>query len=37
MIMSFLGCIGHVMSGSGLQDVLEQLYASNTVAHILSG
>lgn len=25
------------MSGSGLQDVLEQLYASNAVTHILSG
>ena len=28
-IMSFLGCIGHIMSGCGLQDALEQLYASN--------
>ena len=36
-IMSFLGCIGHIMSGCGLQDVLEQLYASNAVTHILSG
>jgi len=32
-IMSFLGCIGHIMSGCGLQDVL---YASNAVTHILS-
>ena len=36
-IMSFLGCIGHIMAGSGLQEVLEQLYASNVVSHILSG
>ena len=36
-IMRFWGCIGHVMLGSGLQDVLEQLYVSNAVAHILSG
>jgi len=35
-IMSFLGCIGHIMSGYNLQDVLEQLYASNAVTHILS-
>ena len=32
--MSFLGCIGHIMSGCGL---LEQLYASNAVTHMLSG
>ena len=35
--MSFLGCIGHVMVGSGLQDVLELVYAKNAVGHILSG
>ena len=36
-IMSFLGCIGHIMSGCGLQDLLEQIYASNAVTHMLSG
>ena len=36
-LMSFLGCIGHIMAGSGLQSVLEQVYASNTVTHILTG
>jgi len=36
-IISFLGCISHIMSGCGLQDVLEQLYASNAFTHILSG
>ena len=35
--MSFLGSIGHLMAGSGLQDVLESFYASNTVVHMLSG
>ena len=36
-IMSFLGSIGHIMSGCGLQDCLELLYASNAVIHMLSG
>ena len=36
-LMSFLGCIGHIMSGSGLQSVLEQVYASNFAIQILSG
>ena len=35
--MSFLGSIGHLMAGSGLKDVLESFYASNTVVHMLSG
>ena len=35
--MSFLGCIGHLMSGSGLQELLEVVYSANTVTHILSG
>jgi len=35
--MSFLGCIGHAMSGSGLQELLEVVYSANTVTHILSG
>ena len=35
--ISFLGCIGHIMSGSGLREVLEVIYSSNTVAHMLSG
>lgn len=36
-IMSFVGSIGHIMDGSGLRDVLELMYASNTVPHLLSG
>ena len=36
-MMSFLACIGHLMTGSGLHEVLETVYASNTVAHIIGG
>ena len=36
--MSILGAIGHIMGGSGLQEVLECIYASNTtVGHGLVG
>ena len=35
--MSFLGSIGHLMAGSGLREVLELIYASNAVDHILTG
>lgn len=35
--MSFLGSIGHLMAGSGLQELLETIYAGNSVKHILSG
>ena len=35
--MSFLGSIGHLMAGTGLQELLEMIFASNTVTHILSG
>ncbi|CAH3187344.1 unnamed protein product [Porites lobata] len=35
--MSFLGCIGSIMSGSGIEELLECVYASNTVGHTLSG
>ena len=35
--MSFLGCIGHLMAGSGLKEVLELVYATNAVGHMLSG
>lgn len=37
MEMSFLGSIGHLMAGTGLQELLEVVYASNTVPHMLSG
>ncbi len=35
--MSFLGCIGHLMGSSGLQEMLESIYAPNAVVHMLSG
>ncbi len=37
MEMSFLGSIGHLMSASGLQQILELVYAPNAVIHILTG
>lgn len=35
--MSFIGSIGHLMAGSGLQELLETVYANNTVTHMLNG
>ena len=35
--MSFLGAIGHLMNASGLQPMLETIYAGQTVPHMLSG
>ena len=35
--MSFLGCIGHLMGGTWLQEAFELLYAENVVVHILNG
>ena len=35
--MSFYGSIGHLMVGSGLQSILELIYAEHTVPHMLSG
>ena len=35
--MSFLGSIGAVMKGSGIEESIEQIYAENTVQHIISG
>ncbi|CAC5372535.1 unnamed protein product [Mytilus coruscus] len=35
--MSFLGSISRLMAGSGLHEVLETVYASNGVNHMLSG
>ena len=33
-LMSFLESIGHLLSGFGLNDVLEVVYAGNTIPHI---
>ena len=35
--ISFHRCIGHLMAASGLQELLELIYAPNTVVHMLSG
>ena len=35
--MSFLGCTGQLMAKSGLQELLELIYASNAVVHMLTG
>ena len=37
IMMSFLGAVGYIMDGSGLREVLEHVYAPNTVPHLLSG
>ena len=36
-IMSFLGSIGSLMKGSGLEEALEQVYGPNAVAHMMTG
>ena len=36
-LMSFLGSVGYLMEGSGLDRLLEAVYAKNTVPHIMSG
>ena len=36
-IMSFLSSIGHLMSYSGLCEVLELIYGENAVIYMLSG
>ena len=35
--MCFLCCIGHLMAASGLQELLELIYVSNAVVHMLTG
>ena len=37
LMMSFAGSIGSLMKGSGLMEALQNVYAENTVEHILSG
>ena len=36
-MMSFMGSVGHLMVGSGIQDILEQIYEDNVVKHMISG
>ena len=35
--MSFLGCIGHLMAGTGLEELLALINANNAVVHMLTG
>ncbi|KAK3923560.1 Tyrosine--tRNA ligase [Frankliniella fusca] len=37
LIMSYLGCICEIMSGSGLEDLFATVYAKNSVPQIMSG
>lgn len=37
LLMSFIGAIGYIMSGSGLEDIFKLIYAENCVQHIMSG
>ena len=37
VLMSFLGAIGHLMAGSGLEEILKLVYASNAVTKMLEG
>ena len=36
-LMSFLGSIGVLMKGSGVEDLFTEVYAENSVSHIISG
>ena len=36
-LMSFIGSVVHVMGGSGLEEVLTEICAENSVLHMLSG
>ena len=36
-MISFAGSIGSLVKGSGLKEALQNVYAENTVEHILSG
>ena len=37
LMMSYVGSLGFVMKGSGLQEALETIYGSNTVEHMFTG
>ena len=37
MITSYLGCIGYIMSGSGLDVLWGTIYAEDSVAHMMTG
>lgn len=37
LLMSFMGCIGYIMAGSGLKDILSVIFAEGSVDKILDG
>ena len=37
LLMSFLGSIGQIMTGSGLEELWQRVYAKGSVMHILTG
>ncbi|KAK3926626.1 Endo-1,4-beta-xylanase 2, partial [Frankliniella fusca] len=37
LTMSYLGSIAHIMSGSGLEEVWAQVYAFNSIKHMVTG
>ena len=36
-LMSFLGSLGHLMKGSGIEELFSQVYAEHSVTHMISG
>ena len=36
-MMSFLGSLGSIMKGSGLEKALENAYGLNAITHMISG
>ena len=37
LLMSFMGSIGYIMAGSGLEELWESVYAKGSVVHMMSG
>lgn len=37
LLMSFMGAVGHIMGGSGLQEVWSTIYAPNVASYLLGG
>ncbi|GBP81140.1 hypothetical protein EVAR_88238_1 [Eumeta japonica] len=37
LLMSFMGAIGHIMQGSGMKEVLAEIYASKSLEKMLNG
>ena len=35
--MLFMGAVGTIMAGSGIEEIWETVYAPNTVDHMLTG